>query len=123
MIHVLLDVNNVVIATNDGPASGYMEAPDNVAVGWQLNGQTWEKSPALLAIEAILTDLASKRSVVNGDIATLLTWADFHENTVFDGWDVASTADKLAWTKTLHRRFGIFLRRFADFYQGHQFKP
>lgn len=118
---VTLNLNKLVIGTSRPDST--VEAPDYVECYWQQNGETWEKSAELLAIEALSADLATKRSNINGDVSTLRTWADFHENIVFDGGDASTTAEKLAWTKTLHRRFGIFLRRFADFYQGYQFKP
>lgn len=82
-----------------------------------------ELESAWLDVVAAEADLAAKRSGINNEVETLRTWAEAHEDTIFNGWDASTTADKLANTKTLHRRFGVFLRRFTDFYQGHQFKP
>lgn len=122
MNYVKIDGNNIVTHTNGStPRDGFIEAPDHVGIGYQKNGETWQKSAALLAEEAADADRETKREAMEADITTLLEWADFHENTVFNGWDASTTADKLAATKTLHRRVGIFFRRFAGFYQGHKF--
>lgn len=117
---VTLDTNQTVIGT--GRSDSTVEAPDNVECDWQLNGQTWEKGAALLATEAVVADLASKRDNASQAVATLRTWADEGASDVA-AWDTASTADKLIITKRLLNRTSIFWRRFADFYEGHQFKP
>lgn len=120
MPYVLLDVNQVVVAHNDGPANGYVQAPDHVTKGHQLNGETWEKSAALLAEETAAADLATKKANVSNSIATVRTWVDFAKDTVVAGWDASTTAQKLIWMKQHIDRDGTVWSRLADLVEGHK---
>jgi hypothetical protein len=112
----------LVIDVNDHPAIGFVEAPDGVTCLWEFSASTWKKSAALLAIEASESERLLKRSNVSSSISTLRTWAD-EAAADATAWDAATTAEKLVITKRLLSRTSTFWKRFADFYEGHQFKP
>lgn len=63
--------NGIVEHTWYEPRNGYIEAPDNVQCGWQLNGQTWEKGATLTAQELKRTQADAAGSQVRQAVADM----------------------------------------------------
>jgi len=116
MPYVLLS-NNVVIQTNDGPVTGWTSAPSNVAIGWELAGEVWQKSAALVAAEALIAALATKKTNASQSVSTLRSWAT-DAATAVAAWDGQTQTQKNATVKTVIDRLGTFMSRFADLTEG-----
>lgn len=118
MNYVLTDQANIVTATRGEPSNGYVEAPDNVQCGWQLNGQTWEKGAALVAAEAALAAKNAKQQSVANMVATARQWK-VDADTAVAAWDGQTTAQRFAACKILMGRFGTMSEKLADLIEGH----
>jgi hypothetical protein len=109
----------IVTSTTGNAAAGYVEIPDQADCGWQLNGQTWEKSAALIASEAAATALATKRSNVTQAVSSLRTWAT-EAQSASGNWGTRTQVQKDAIMVTTFSRLSTLMDRFADLVEGNR---